>query len=199
MHFITKTVTLIFATFSLLAHSVELKQGEHYEVISSQPSAEKKLSEYFNYGCGGCYKAESFVKSLKKELPQGTVFEPVPFENHAGWKIYVEAFYIAEMLGAVDKMHDRIFHRVHVERKPITDKSQLKDFFASIGIDVSEFDKVASSFQLNTKIRMARQNAIKARVFSTPTYIINDHYKVNATAFKTYDELKAGILELINR
>ncbi|MCO7226597.1 thiol:disulfide interchange protein DsbA/DsbL [Pleionea sp. CnH1-48] len=193
-------LTLVaFTLFSVGAMAEALKEGVHYKVISAQKSSEKKISEYFNYGCGACYRAEGFVSQLKKTMPKDAKFEAIPFENHSGWKIYVEAYYIADMLGILDKAHSAIFQRVHGKNKQIVNKADLKEFFVSLGADPKQFDSVASSFQLNTKMRQGRQKAIKQRVISTPSYVINDHYQIDVRAFKTTNELMQAIVTLMNK
>ncbi|NVJ50339.1 MAG: thiol:disulfide interchange protein DsbA/DsbL [Gammaproteobacteria bacterium] len=195
---VVKVVLLsLLMTFALSSQAVELEEGVHYNVVSTVPSDKNFVAVYFNYGCPGCFKSESLVKYIKDNLPEGVPLIHVPFENHAGWKIYVQAFYIAEMLDMKEKTHDAIFHRVHVERKHIADLDTLKEFFVSLGADPKRFDSAAKSFQLDAKQRMARKQAIANQIMSTPTFVVNDQYRLNANQFKSNKELLDGINQLI--
>ena len=148
---------ILLATLSLGLPSVvaaDLEEGKHYEVISQQLSCKPKVTEYFNYGCGACYNSEKFVNDWKKNKPDNIEFELVALELNPAWKVYVEAYYIAEMLGVLEKTHTRTFHRIHVEKKPITTRESLKAFYVSLGVDAKRFAQAASSFQLNTNIHL---------------------------------------------
>ncbi len=197
-----KTIKALFFTLTLLSVSslsaIEIKEGEHYDVVSAKASDKKVVYEYFNYGCPGCYKSEALVSQIKSSLPKDAALEPVPFENHAGWKIYVEAFYIAEMLGISEQAHKAVYHQVHVERKAITSKDQLKELFVKLGADPAKFDGAAKSFQLNTKVSQGRKAAMSHKVLSTPTFVVNGKYRVNARAFGSNQELIDAINQLVN-
>ncbi|WMS86009.1 thiol:disulfide interchange protein DsbA/DsbL [Pleionea litopenaei] len=191
-------VTSLLLAFSISSQAIEIEEGVHYEVVNTLPSDGKFVSVYFNYGCPGCFKAESLVKFVADGVPEGVKVSHVPFENHPGWRIYVQAFYIAEMLEMSEKAHTAIFHRVHVEKKQIGDLEQLKAFFVDLGADGKRFDAAAKSFQLDAKQRLARKQAMANKILSTPTFVVNDRFRVNANAFKSNAELLEGINQLLN-
>ncbi len=190
-------VSLTFLSGDTVA--IELEEGVHYDVVSARPSDTKQVKEYFNYGCPGCYKSESLADMIKLAIPEGAKFVYVPFENHPSWKVYVEAYYIAEMLGIKEKAHDALFHRIHVEKKQIANTEGLKEFFVSLGADARRFDQAAKSFQLNSKLRLARKEAMQHKVLSTPTFVVNDYYRINSRAFQTNDQLIDAVKQLINQ
>ncbi|NVJ59241.1 MAG: thiol:disulfide interchange protein DsbA/DsbL [Gammaproteobacteria bacterium] len=197
---VTKIILITFVLFAAFkTNAVTLEEGVHYERVSTLPSERKFVSVYFNYGCPGCYKSESLVKQVKSALPKDVQLEHVPFENNPSWKIYVQAFFIADMLKLREKMHEVIFHRIHVEKKPIGNLEQLKTLFVANGADPKRFDQAAKSFQLDSKEKQARQNAVANRILSTPTFVVNDRFRLNANQFKSNKELVDAILELINR
>jgi thiol:disulfide interchange protein DsbA len=189
---------MISSLFLMSVSAIELEEGVHYDVVTAKKSATKKVSEYFNYGCPGCYKIEPLVAQIKSTLPKDAEFNHVPFENNALWKVYVEAFYIAEMLNMKDKAHEKVFYRVHIDNKQIANKEQLKTLFVELGAEPKRFDQAAKSFQLNSKMRRARKQAISHKVISTPTFVVNDHYRINTRAFSTNEDLIAAINQLIN-
>ncbi len=198
MQFINRLFLTLLASVSLSLSAIELEEGVHYDVVSAKSSEQKKISEYFNYGCPGCYKSEPLTAAIKAALPEGSEFEYVPFENNPAWRIYVEAYYIADMLG-LDKAHDAIYHQVHVENKPIVNKAQLKELFVKLGADPKKFDQAAGSFQLSSKLRLARKKAIGHKILSTPSFVVNDRYRINARAFNTTQDMIDAIKILINR
>jgi thiol:disulfide interchange protein DsbA len=193
----TILISTIFSISNIFA--VEMEEGVHYDIVSARKSDSKVVKEYFNYGCPGCYKSEPLVKMIENSLPEDASLQSVPFENHAGWRIYVEAFYIAEMLGILDKAHEALFHQVHVEKKAIANKDQLKTLFVKLGADEKRFDQAANSFQLNSKLRLARKEAMSHKILSTPSFVVNDYYRINAQAFKSNKDLVDGINELLQR
>ncbi len=198
MQLFKRLILVLSTTLALSVAAIELEEGVHYDIVSAKSSEQKKISEYFNYGCPGCFKSEPLTAAIKAALPEGTEFEYVPYENNPTWRIYVEAYFIAEMLG-LEKAHDAIYHQVHVEKKPIANKAQLKELFVKLGADAKKFDQAAGSFQLSSKLRLARKKAIGHKILSTPSFVVNDRYRINARAFNTTQDMIDAITTLINR
>lgn len=162
---------------SAYAAESALVAGEHYEVVAAKESDEPVLEEFFNYACGACYTSEKLVQDIKAAIPNLKV-QPVPVELNPAWKIYVQAYYIGEKLGVLDVSHGKIFHRIHVERKTFKDEDDMKAFFLSLGVEEQAYDDVAKSYWLDTQVRLSKQYAMKSRVMATPSFLVNQRYKL---------------------
>ena len=170
-------------------------QGVDYEITAPKTKTEPVVDEFFNYACGGCFSAERFANEFKANNP-GIKFNYVPVELRPAWKIYVEAFFMGKKLGVLDKSHPKLFNRLHVQKKFFKDHDDMKAFFLELGVDGKEYDKVAKSYWLKTQIRQAKQYAFKHKVMVTPTYVVNQRFKVNRDTPRNFGELEALMVEL---
>jgi thiol:disulfide interchange protein DsbA len=198
MNRILKIVAAFAAVVSFSSGVVaegSFEAGKDYEITTSKTQTEPMVEEFFNYACGACYQSEGFVNNLKKNNPS-LKFKAVPVELNPSWKIYVRAYYIGEKLGVLDKSHEKIFHRIHVEKKYFKGEDDMKAFFLSLGVTSKDYDDVAKSYWLSTQVRMAKQYAFKNKIMSTPAFLVNKRYKLNRTELGTYQRVEEAIQEL---
>ncbi|WP_444996234.1 thiol:disulfide interchange protein DsbA/DsbL [Aliikangiella sp. IMCC44359] len=177
------------------AESGSFVAGEHYQIISPKESEEPIVEEFFNYACGACYSMEKVISEIKNENPT-VKFKIIPLELRPSWKVYVKAYYIGEKLGVLDKSHEKIFRRIHVEKRHFKNDDDLKDFFVSLGVDAKAYDDVAKSYWLNTQLRLSKQYAMNAKVIGTPTLIVNKRYKLDNKKLGSGERIKQAVKEL---
>ncbi|MGB0496096.1 MAG: thiol:disulfide interchange protein DsbA/DsbL [Kangiellaceae bacterium] len=173
----------------------ELVKGEDYEQVSPKGTKKPEVLEFFNYACPACYRLEGLVEKFKKNNPDVKI-TPVPVELRPAWEIYVRAYYLGKLLKVLDKSHPAVFHRLHVEKKPITSDSELKAFFVSLGVEPEKYDKANKSFALNASTRKAKQQARKFRISGTPVFVANRQYKLNNQALGTAEMIEHALDKL---
>jgi protein dithiol oxidoreductase (disulfide-forming) len=199
MKFVTQLIGLglgfAFSANMALAANNDLVVGTHYEVTAAKGSEQPMVEEFFNYACGACYSMEPFVDRIKTNNP-GITVKKIPLELRPSWKIYVEAYYIGEKLGILDKSHAKIFHRLHVEKNHFNDKPEMKQFFLDLGVAEKDYDDIAKSYWLNTQVRLSKQYAMKNKVMSTPVFVVNQRFKLNSANFNSQDEIEQAIVSL---
>jgi protein dithiol oxidoreductase (disulfide-forming) len=196
-----KKLSLLITLFAAAAVNMQVTaaesrfvEGKDYEITAPKTQTEPLVEEFFNYACGACYGAETLVNNIKKNNP-GIKFRAVPVELRAAWKIYVKAYFIGEKLNVLDKSHNKIFHRIHVEKKYFKGEDDMKDFFLSLGVDEKAYDDVANSYWINTQMRLAKQYTKKHKAFSTPTFLVNKRYKLNQKAMGSFERVEQAIVE----
>ncbi|WP_196139819.1 thiol:disulfide interchange protein DsbA/DsbL [Aliikangiella sp. G2MR2-5] len=172
----------------------QFEQGTHYDVIAPQVKTEPVVEEFFNYACGACFAIEKFSQEFKEKHPN-IKFKYVPVELRPAWKIYVKAYFIGEKLGVLDKSHSKLFDRIHVDKKYFKDEDDMKAFFIELGVTEADYDKVADSYWVKTQMRQAKQYSFKAKVSSTPSFVVNKRYKINRTEMST-QQLEDSMVEL---
>ena len=183
------------SSMSLSAAQSQFVAGEHYQVTSVKGSEQPVVEEFFNYACGACYSIEAFMSDFKSKNPNIPV-KLVPVELNPAWKIYVKAYYIGEKLAVLDQSHSKLFHRIHVEKRPLKGEEDMKAFFVSLGVTEKAYDDVAKSYWLNTQVRRAKQYAMKNRVMKTPTLLVNQRFKLDNAKIGTYPKVEQAIIEL---
>lgn len=199
----SKFIIVAFTLLSILGFNSQsmaaeraLVEGSDYVIVSPKGTKSAELYEFFSYACGACYSMESFVNQFKKENPE-TKVTPVPTDlGHPQWKIYIKAYYLGELLGVLDQSHSKIFHRVNIEKKHIIKDEDLKEFFVGLGVEPSKYDAANKSFSLNAKIRKAKQLVKTYRISATPTFVVNQQYKLDNRALGTTEMINKAIQEL---
>lgn len=181
-----------FAAFTMLAMSLvalttqaqdeNYVAGEHYDVISPaiRGSSEKiEVTEFFWYGCGHCYNFEPQLSQWKKGLSDDVVLRGSPAMWNGLMEIHAKAFYAAEALGVLDKMHMPLFQALNVDRKRLADEDELADLFAAHGVSADDFTKAYNSFGVGSQTRQANARARAAKITGTPEMMVAGKYRIS--------------------
>ena len=120
---ILKIMSISFIVFAMMAatssssFAAPYNEGEHYEAITpAQPTSSKdqvEVVEMFWYGCPHCFRLEPFVDRWLKKKPANVKFVRMPGVFRPSWEIHARAYYTAEILGVVDKVHRPMFDAIH--------------------------------------------------------------------------------------
>jgi len=161
------------------------EEGVNYERLAPpQPTdnADRiEVRELFWYGCPHCYRLEPVLRKWLKNKPDDVDFVRTPAVLGPSWELLAKAYYTAEVLGVVDKVHGPIFDRIHKDHKRIRTPDDVRAIFVEQGIPASDFDKTFSSFAVVTRTNRAKRAHDMYGVTGVPTVIINGKYRTNAT------------------
>ncbi|WP_411833290.1 thiol:disulfide interchange protein DsbA/DsbL [Pseudoxanthomonas mexicana] len=159
---------------------------DYLVIDNGQPFAPQdgkiEVAEVFGYTCGGCAQFEPVVSAWKRRLPADVRFVPVPAAFGGYWVPYARAYWAAETLGVVDKTHDAMFNAVHVQRSlPVqgVTAEQFAQFYAGHGVDPKTYAATFNSFGIEAKLNRSKQFAMRSRIESTPTMVVNGKYTVS--------------------
>lgn len=95
----------------------------------------------------------------------------------------------AKEKGKFHDFHDKLFYAYFNEAKNIGDVELLKSIAESVGLNKDEMIKKLEDGSYESKLEEAKNLAIKYRVRSTPTFIINDkHAIVGAQSIEVFKE-----------
>ena len=98
----------------------------------------------------------------------------------ASWEPSARAYYAAEALGVLDKIHQPLFDAIQRERRKLSTEDDLAAFFAEQGVNQDAFRKAYQSFQTETQVRRANQLAQRYGVTGVPTVIVGGQYTVRS-------------------
>lgn len=161
-------------------------QGVEYEIINpAQPTEtgnKVEVVELFWYGCPHCYRFEPHLAKWLKNIPPNASFRRMPAIFRSSWDIHARAFYTAEALGVVDKIHSPLFHAMHSERKKMNTKEALREFFGKYGVKAKDFDDTFDSFSINAKVQRSRVMSRRYGIQGVPSVVVNGKYRVNGTS-----------------
>ena len=173
-------VVLQLTALSALAQ--EWVEGEHYDVITPalRGNSDKiEVTEFFWYGCGHCYTFEPQLVQWKKSLADDVVVVSSPAMWNTLMEVHAKAFYAAEVLGVLDKVHMPLFQAINVDRKRLASEDELADLFAASGVAREDFEKVFNSFGVGSQVRQANSRARAARITGTPEMMVAGKYRIS--------------------
>lgn len=194
-HVLALFATLSLCCAALTATAQEWVEGEHYDVISPalRGTTDKiEVTEFFWYGCGHCYNFEPQLSQWKKGLEDDVAVVGSPAMWNGLMEVHARAFYAAEALGVLDKMHMPLFQALNVDRKRLASEDELADLFAANGVDREAFSKAFNSFGVGSQVRQANARARAAKVSGTPELMVAGKYRISTRKAGS----QAGMLKL---
>jgi len=177
---------LALAIFSLAGTSfaARFNEGQHYELVTPpQPTTSKdkvEVVELFWYGCPHCYKLEPYVKRWLKRKPANVKFVRMPGMFRKSWEIHGRAYYTAEILGVVDKIHGPMFEAIHEQKKRMNTEAAIMALFKEHGVSEKDFKRAFRSFAVETKLRRAKDMGRRYGARGVPALIVNGKYRTGA-------------------
>ncbi|PKG96180.1 thiol:disulfide interchange protein DsbA/DsbL [Paraglaciecola sp. MB-3u-78] len=182
------------------------REGTHYNVIDDQATEKKEVLEFFSFWCPHCFNFEPIVKNMKTKLADDVEFKKVHvnfmgFTSKAIQDDATKAMMVARELNKADELNQAIFKNIHESRSAITSLSDLKNIFLVNGVEPEEFDKMISSFGVNSRLKMNNKTIqeYKKNVSSVPNFIVNGKYQATFTRDMKQDEMVDLIVFLSNK
>jgi thiol:disulfide interchange protein DsbA len=176
--------SLFVFCISLALTSNVMAAGQGYEMVTPpQPTTSKnkvEVVELFWYGCPHCYKLEPYVERWLKRKPKNVKFVRMPGMFRPSWEIHGRAYYTAEILGVVDKVHGPMFTAIHEQKRKMSDEASIMALFKNHGVSEKDFKRVFRSFAVETKIRRAKDMGRRYGVKGVPALIVNGKYRTSA-------------------
>lgn len=170
-----------------------------YETISpAQPThdpAKVEVIEFFWYGCPHCYDFEPMLEKWLKTLPSNVEFIRQPAVFSELWAKHAKAYFTAEALGVIDKVHADFFDAIQVKKQQLESEDQLAKFFVAHGVNETEFHNTYNSFLVDAKMRQAATTAGRYGVTGVPAIIINGKYKTNGPLAGSHEKM----IEIMNQ
>lgn len=169
-------------------------EGKHYttKFPDSTRAKEPVLVEFFSYMCPHCYRLESTMKRWEKQKPEGVKLEkiPVAFSGNRMYEIAARAHYIAEELGVLDQFADKMFKRIHLDRRPPRNDRDLANLFKELGVTDEAFKKASvNNFNVESKLRRANFLMRQYQVNGVPYILINYKYEVGQESYQSEEML----------
>lgn len=181
--------------FILLFSCAALLKAETpgYETLSSpQPTQHPdkvEVIEFFWYGCPHCYSFEPELSKWLKTLPKNVEFIRQPAVFNETWGKHAKAYFVAEALGVVDKVHADLFDAIQNKKEKLETKEELAAFFTAHGVDPAQFHETFNSFAIDAKMRQAPAIAARYGITGVPTVIINGKYVTSGPLAGSHEKM----------
>jgi thiol:disulfide interchange protein DsbA len=203
--------TMLALILSAAAHAADPWQaGRHYFLVSppqrtSVPAGKIEVAEVFSYGCPFCAQILPVIHKLKAALPANAqlVYLPASFLPNEDWPMYQRAFFTAQALGILEKTHEAMFDAVwktgelafadpttHKFKSPLPGIEDAAKIYAKVaGVKEADFLAASKSFGVDAKMRGADAFVKATQSLSTPTFIVNGKYRLDASSAGSYDNV----------
>jgi thiol:disulfide interchange protein DsbA len=181
--------------------SEEIDEGIDYRVVPEPARAEEgddvEVLELFWYGCPHCYQLEPHIERWADGRPEGVSFRRLPAATSPRWVPHAKAYFAAEMLGQLERLHEPLFRALHDQRRKIFNEDQIIAFAVEQGFDEQEFRSAYESFPVDMQVRQAAALAKGYGIDGVPTIIVNGKYLTSATLTGSRAKMFAVIDRLV--
>ncbi len=164
--------------YKRIAEPQRLEAGDDVEVL-----------ELFWYGCPHCYQLEPAIERWLENKPDGVSFRRLPAAASSRWIPHAKAYFAAEELGELDKLHEPLFKALHEERRKVFTDEQLIAFAAEQGIDEVAFRDAYQSFPVDIKVRQSADLVRRYQLSGVPAIVVNGTFTTGVTEAGGRDQL----------
>ncbi len=167
------------ASTSPAAATAPYREGEHFARIDPPIAAgENEIVEVFSYACPACAQFQPEVDAWKREHGDAVTLRYVPAEFFPAWVPFAQAFYSAQEMGVLGRLHRVIFDALYRQGRQATNLPEIAEIVAAAGIDASQFLTVSQSAAVVDAGERGRAYVRDAGVGSTPTMVVAGRYRV---------------------
>ncbi len=182
-----KSIRVLLLALGLLLNLTavaEYDEGIEYKRISppvpvEAPAGKVEVVELFWYGCPHCFHFEPLLENWVKKLPEDVVFRREPAVFNPLWALHAKAYYTAELLKVLDRMHPVLFDAIHVQQRKLKTPEALRKLFAEHGVKPADFDRVFNSFAVDVKLRRAAELTRRYGIDGVPTLIVQGTFRTD--------------------
>jgi protein dithiol oxidoreductase (disulfide-forming) len=187
-----KIIRYISLTFFLLLGSQAYAEDGYNVISPAQPTQtgdKIEVLEIFWYACPHCYDFEPHVKEWLASKPEDVTFRRMPGIFRKSWIPHAKAFFTAEKMGVLDKIHTPLFNAIHRDKKKIHNDKAIMKFFVNQGVDKGEFIKIYESEEIDTKAKQAFVMGQRYKVTGVPAIVVNGKYMVSGTTAGSFENV----------
>jgi thiol:disulfide interchange protein DsbA len=188
-----------------VAHAADPEAPRQYEHINppqpTQTPAKVEVVELFWYGCPHCYDLEPYLARWLQTKPEHVAFVRMPavFSANKLWQLHAQAFYTAEALGVLERIHPAMFEAVQKTRRPLSTPEELKAFFKDQGVAEDAFAKAWDSFSVQARLRQAMTLTQRYGIDGVPAIVVNGKYRTSGSLTGSYPNLIKVMESLVDQ
>jgi len=190
-------LTIILSAMAVASAAVPAGFQHVAETTTPPNPARIQVIDFFWYGCPYCNLFEPQLESWLTGKPDDVDFIRIPAVIRPGWSNLARAYYTAEALGVVDRLHTRFFAAIHKEDQDLEDMDKLAAIFAEQGIERARFEKAFYSDEVNREVQEAAVLTRRYGIDSVPAIVVNGQYRTDPVlaggASRILDAVNAAI------
>jgi thiol:disulfide interchange protein DsbA len=192
------------------AQNWKFKEGQHYiRMVPSQPTmggADKiEVAEFFWYGCPHCFSFEPTINEWAANIPASARFVRIPVVWNTVHELHARLFYTMDVLarnGTLadgETFHNTVFQEIQTRGNRLTSEDSIRRLFERFGVDADTFNSTWKSFEVDQKLRVAKDLGRRYSIQGVPAVVVNGKYRTGGQEAGSYDVVPDVIDELIAR
>ena len=173
------------------------RSGFEFQIIPQQPIATGsriEVVELFWYGCPFCAMLQSPLDVWLNRKPADVELRRIPAIFRESWVPHARLFYALEALGELERLHQRVYQAIHLEREDLTSADSTAAWAARQGIERSRwlaaYEAPATDRQIEQSRLLTRSYAIRG----TPSLVVDGLY-VTSTGMS---ETVPGVIRILD-
>ncbi|MCW8918716.1 MAG: thiol:disulfide interchange protein DsbA/DsbL [Gammaproteobacteria bacterium] len=179
-------------------------EGTHFAAVvpplAGATEGKVKVVELFWYGCPHCFQFDPTLQAWLKSKPANVEFERIPaIFNNPTWELHARAYYAADVMGVLEKIHEPLFDALHVKKQRLNSKEALRAFFVSRGVDGKEFDATFDSFAVSGLVRQAAVLTKQYNIDGVPAMAVQGKYRISGRMAGSYENMMRIVDFLVAR
>ena len=178
--------------------------GTHYQELAAPvntvDASKVEVLEAFWYGCSHCFRFEPVVIAWKDAQPDDVEFVRFPAAWNDLMKTHAKIYYIVEVLGAIDTIHQEVFNAIDLQGNILQRENLIADFFEAQGVPRDRYEAAANSFQVSSAMSRLDVRMRDYGIRSTPNMIVNGKYLVTTGGqVRTQEEMLEVVEFLVEK
>ena len=158
--------------------------ADYVELAAPQPTSDPnkiEVVELFSYACPHCFHFDPILHDWVAKQKDDVMFVRMPVVFRPSWEPLARAYYVAETLGVLDKVHGAIFKAIHEEKQVLETEDAVAKIFVAQGVDEKQFREAYNSFSVAAKLNRGMQMLQRYGISGVPTLVINGKYRTSAS------------------
>jgi thiol:disulfide interchange protein DsbA len=194
-----------------------LRQNVEYQLIPPHPVATGErieVIEFFWYGCPHCNNLQPLLEAWLKRKPADVELRRIPAIFRESWVPHARLYYTLEALGELGRLHQQVYHAIHVEYRTGTSALQapwsrgpFSDALTSPettlawavhhGIEGSRWKAAYESPEVERKTQESRGQTRAYQIGGTPSLVVDGRYVTSSGMAESMAEVIAILEGLI--
>ena len=169
------------ATSGVAQAQSALKEGTDFvrlnkPVATDTAAGQVEVLEFFAYSCVHCYRFEPLFAAWKAKQPSRIQARRLPVAFTDAFVPMQQLYYALESMNLVDRLHEKVFQAIHVDKQRLTTTPAILDWVKQQGVDMTAFNAAYNGFGVAGKVRRATQLQNAYQVEGTPSLGIGGRF-----------------------
>jgi len=184
------------------AQAQERSFEQSFRSITPQPAPTDKIEviDFFWYGCPYCFQLMPMFAEWEKTKAADVVVRRIPAILRQEWVPEAHLYYTLEVVGAADRLHNKLFDAFHRDRLQATDIEALSKWAEANGIDRAKWDESYNSQGVRNNVVRAVELGRDYDVRGTPVIVVDGRYQTGggqAGSLKNVMPTVDGLVKLV--